>query len=124
MPKSAQILRAGQGIPAEPLNPAQNAVLRALFSLIHLRGVPNSQEPGVAKEEITYESALREEGIDEKFVAKKLKGLPRAQGQRWNPKKGSWEKFEDHGTQLAALRRLPRFLAFTEKTQKAQMCRS
>ncbi len=30
------------------------------------RSVPNSHEPGVAKkEETTYESALREEGIDE-----------------------------------------------------------
>ncbi len=29
------------------------------------RTVPNSHEPGAAKEEMTYESALREEGIDE-----------------------------------------------------------
>ena len=66
----------------------------------------DSQEPGAVKEEITYESALREEGIDERFVARKLKDLLRAQGRRWNPKKGTWEKFEDYGTQLAALREI------------------
>jgi hypothetical protein len=70
------------------------------------RNAPNSQEPGVVKEKITYESALREEGIDEVFVARKLKEMLRAQGSRWNPKKGSWEKFEDYGTQLAALREI------------------
>jgi hypothetical protein len=72
--------------------------------------LPNSQEPRVAKEGITYESALREEGIDEVFVAKKLKALLRAQGCRWNPKKGSWENFEDYGTQLAALREIAKIL--------------
>ncbi len=66
----------------------------------------NSQEPAVVKEEITYESALRAEGIDEVFVARKLKDLLQAQGRRWNPKKGTWEKFEDYGTQLAALREI------------------
>jgi len=38
------------------------------------------------------------------FVARKLKELVRARGRRWNPKKGSWEKFEDYSTQLAALK--------------------
>ncbi len=74
------------------------------------RSAPNSQEPGGAKEEITYESALREEGIDKAFVARKLRDLSRAQGRRWNPKKGSWEKFEDYGTQLAALREIAKIL--------------
>ena len=83
-----------------------------------------SQEPGAVKKEITYRSALRDEGIDEVFVARKLKDLLRAKGRRWNPKKGSWEKFEDYGTQLAALRRLPRFLPFTpprKRTQKTKI---
>jgi hypothetical protein len=31
-----KFFESGQGIPAEPLDPEQNAVLRALFSLIHL----------------------------------------------------------------------------------------
>jgi hypothetical protein len=31
-----KFFESGQGIPAEPLGPEQNAVLRALFSLIHL----------------------------------------------------------------------------------------
>jgi hypothetical protein len=66
----------------------------------------NLQESEIVKEDITYESALREEGIDEAFVARKLKDLLRAKGQRWDPKKGSWEKFEDYGTQLAALREI------------------
>ncbi len=66
----------------------------------------NSQEPAVVKEKITYESALRAEGIDEVFVARKLKDLLRAQGRRWNPKKGSSERFEDYSTQLAALREI------------------
>jgi len=50
------------------------------------RSVRNSQGPEVVKEKITYESALQEEGIDEMFVARKLKDLSRAQGRRWNPK--------------------------------------
>ena len=74
------------------------------------RSVRNSQESEVVKEEITYESALREQGIDEVFVARKLKDLSRAQGRRWNPKKGSWEKFEDYGTQLAAVREIAKIL--------------
>ncbi len=74
------------------------------------RSAHNSQEPRDAKEEITYDSALREEGIDEVFVAKKLKALLRAQGRRWNPKKGSLEKCEDYVTQLAAFREVAKIL--------------
>jgi len=70
----------------------------------------NSQEPAVVKEEITYESALRDEGIDEVFVARKLKDLLGAQTERWNPKKGSYQKFEDYGIQLAALREIAKIL--------------
>src|SRR5229473_4312150 len=75
----------------------------------------NSQEPPVAKKEITYESALRAEGIDEVFVARKLKDLLQAQGRRWNPKKGSWEKFEDCGTQLATLREIAKIFGIYPK---------
>ncbi len=49
------------------------------------------------------------------FVAKKLKGLLRAQVQRGNPKKGSWEKFEDYGTQLAALGEIAKILGLYRK---------
>ena len=66
----------------------------------------NSQEPGVVKEKITYGSALQGEGIDEVFMARKLKDLLQAQGRQWNPKEGSWDKFEDYGIQLAALREI------------------
>ena len=55
----------------------------------------NLQESETAKENITYESALRDVGIDEVFVARKLKDLVQAQERRWNPKKESWEKFEE-----------------------------
>ena len=74
------------------------------------RSALDSQGTRVVKEEITYESALREEGINERFVARKLKDLSGAQGRRWNPKKASWEKFEDYGTQLAALREIAKIL--------------
>lgn len=74
------------------------------------QNVLNSQKTAAAKEETAYEAALRKEGIDEVFIAKKLKSLAQAQGQRWNPKKGSWEKFEDYGTQLAASREIAKIL--------------
>ena len=70
----------------------------------------NSKEPAVVKEEITSASALRDVGIDEMFVARKLRDLLRAQGQRWSPKKGSWQKCEDYSTQLAALREIAKIL--------------
>jgi hypothetical protein len=77
-----------------------------------------SPEPESVKEKITYEDALREEGIDEVFVARKLKGLLRAQGQRWNPKRGSWEKFEDYGTQLAALKEIAKIFGIYPTQEK------
>src|SRR5260370_24469755 len=80
--------------------------MKNILSDRRYRNVPNSQEPAVVKEEITYESALREVGIDEVFVARKLKDLLGAQTQRWNPKKESYQKFEDYCTQLAALREI------------------
>lgn len=49
------------------------------------------------------------------FVAKKLKDLAQAQGRQWNPKKGSWEKFEDYGTQLAAVREIAKILGLYAK---------
>ena len=79
------------------------------------QNVPNSQEAAVVREEITYGCALRKAGIDEVFVARKLKDLAQAQGRRWNPKKGSWEKFEDYGTQLAALREIAKILGLYAK---------
>ncbi len=79
----------------------------------------NSQEPPVAKKEITYESALRAEGIDEVFVARKLKDLLGAQTQRWNPKKESYQKFEDYGTQLAALREIAKIFDIYPKDDDA-----
>ena len=82
------------------------------------RNVPNSQEAAVAKEEITFESALREAGIDKASVAKKLMDLAQAKGQRWNPKKGSWEEFEDYRTQLAAHREIAKILDLYPKESR------
>ena len=79
----------------------------------------NSQEPAVVKEEITYASALRDVGIDEVFVARKLKDLLGAQTQRWNPKKESYQKFEDYGTQLAALREIAKIFDIYPKDDDA-----
>ena len=79
------------------------------------RKVSNSREVAIAKEEITYESALRKAGIDEEFVARKLMKLAQAQGHRWNPKKRSSEKFDDYGTQLAALREIAKILGLYAK---------
>jgi hypothetical protein len=79
------------------------------------QSAPNSQEPPVVKEEITCESALREEGIDEVFVARKLKDLVRAQGRRWNPRTRTLEKCEDYDTQLAALREIAKILGLYRK---------
>jgi hypothetical protein len=81
------------------------------------QSTPNSQEPAVAKKEITYASALRDVGIDEVFVARKLKDLLGAQTQRWNPTKGSWQKFEDYGIQLAALREIAKILSIYPKEE-------
>jgi hypothetical protein len=81
------------------------------------QNTPNSQEPPVAKKEITYESALRDVGIDEVFVARKLKDLLGAQTQRWNPTKGSWQKFEDYGIQVAALREIAKILGIYPKEE-------
>ncbi len=51
-------------------------------------------------------------------------GVLRAQGRRRNPKKGSLEKYDDNGTSWRLLGRLPRFLAFTQRTQTTQTHRS
>lgn len=79
------------------------------------RNAPNSQEPTGAKDETTCVSALREAGIDEAFVAKKLMELAQAQERRWNPKKGIWEKFDDYDTQLAALREIAKICGIYQK---------
>jgi hypothetical protein len=73
------------------------------------RSVPGSQGPRVLKKEITY--ALPEEAIDAVFAARRLIDLSKAQGQRWNRKKECWEKFEDHRTQLAAIREVFKILS-------------
>jgi hypothetical protein len=83
------------------------------------QSTPNSQEPAVAKKEITYASALRDVGIDEVFVARKLKDLLGAQTQRWNPTKGSWQKFEDYGIQVAALREIAKIFDIYPKDDDA-----
>lgn len=53
---------------------------------------------------VTCESALRETGVDETLIAKKLKEQLEAKQPRWNPKKKAFDLFPDHDAQLAALR--------------------
>ncbi len=57
-----------------------------------------------ATKKVTCESALREAGIDETLIAKKLKEQLEAQQPRWNPKKNAFDLFLDHYARLAALR--------------------
>jgi hypothetical protein len=70
---------------------------------MNYRRVANSRPAVVKKKTIEYESALQAEGIGAEFFARKLRDLLGAKVQRWNPKKESWEEFEDSRTQLAAL---------------------
>ena len=58
-----------------------------------------SQDP---TDKVTCESALREAGVDEVLVARKLKDLLEAKRRRWNPKKKAFDMFDDYETQLAA----------------------
>jgi hypothetical protein len=53
---------------------------------------------------LTCESALREAGVDEALIAKKLKEQLEAKQPRWNPKKKEFGLFPDHDARLAALR--------------------
>lgn len=59
---------------------------------------------------VTCESALREQGIDEAAIAKKLKDLLSAKTPRWNPGKHAFEVFDDHDTQLAAAKEIVKIL--------------
>jgi hypothetical protein len=53
---------------------------------------------------VTCESVLREAGISEALIAKKLKEQLEAKQPRWNPEKKAFELFPDHDAQRAALR--------------------
>ncbi len=57
---------------------------------------------------LTCESALREAGVDEALIAKKLKEQLEAKQPRWNPKKKAFDLFADHDARLAALREVVR----------------
>jgi hypothetical protein len=53
---------------------------------------------------LSCESALREAGVDEALIARKLKEQLEAKQPRWNPKKKEFDLFPDHDARLAALR--------------------
>lgn len=53
---------------------------------------------------------LRRYGLDEVFVARKLKKLARAKRPKWNPATKQWDRFEDAGTQLGALQVMAKLL--------------
>jgi len=54
----------------------------------------------------TCESALREAGVDERLIAKKLKEQLEAKQQRWNPKRNAFDSFPDYKRRLAALKEI------------------
>ncbi len=66
-----------------------------------LRREENGEDP---TEKVTCESALREAGVDEALIAKKLKDQLEAKQPRWNPKKKAFDLFADHDARLAGLR--------------------
>jgi hypothetical protein len=53
---------------------------------------------------VTCESALREVGVDEALIAKKLKEQLDAKQPRWNPEKKAFELFADNNARLAAIK--------------------
>jgi hypothetical protein len=64
---------------------------------------PEREDPTAT---VTFESALRDAGVTEGLLAKKLKAQLEAKKPRWNPKKKSWEEPDDYETQLAAAREI------------------
>jgi hypothetical protein len=70
-----------------------------------LRREENGEDP---TEKLTCESALREAGVDESLIAKKLKEQLEAKQPRWNPRKKAFDLFADHDARLAALREVVR----------------
>ena len=78
----------------------------------------NSQEPAVVKEEITYESALRDVGIDEVFVARKLKDLLQGKDGDGILRREPGKNLKITAPSSPLLERLPRFFTFTQRTQK------
>jgi hypothetical protein len=70
-------------------------------------GAMRREQAGVGEdvsEQLTCESALREAGISEALIAKKLKEQLEAKQPRWNPEKKAFELFPDHDARRAALR--------------------
>jgi hypothetical protein len=59
-------------------------------------------------DKVTCESALREAGVDEALIAKKLLEQLEAKQPRWNPKKKAYDLFADHDARLAAVREVVR----------------
>lgn len=78
-----------------------NSKLRELYEAVKREQDGNGES---LKETVTCESALREAGIDEKLIGKKLKEQLEAKHPRWNPKKKAFDLFPDHDARLAALR--------------------
>ena len=81
----------------------------------------HEQEGTPRNENITCESALREAGVDERLIAKKLKEQLEAKQPRWNPKRNVFQLFPDHSTRLAALREILRlFGAYPSEDEEGQ----
>lgn len=66
------------------------------------RGAPAKPANGTV--EVICATALRHVGVDEAFIAKKLKELLEAKQPRWNPKKKELELVRDNDARLAAIK--------------------
>ncbi len=80
-----------------------NPKVRELYEA--LRREENGEDP---TDKVTCEFALREAGVDEALIAKKLREQLEAKQPRWNPKKKAFDLFADHDAQLAAVREVVR----------------
>ena len=82
-----------------------------IITMKGIRGVVSGGEArGDADKGRACGAALQGLGVDEAFVAAKLKVLLGAQKRQWNPEKKLWEKVDDHDIQLRALREVAKIL--------------
>lgn len=95
-----------------------NSKLRELYEAVKREQDGNGESP---KERVTCESALREAGIDEKLIGKKLKEQLEAKHPRWNPKKKAFDLFPDHGVDLPPAGKLSRYLAAMQPKEKTKI---
>lgn len=97
----AKLYVEGEGEELRPGNALQ-AALKAGYPPAYAKG--HSWELA-AKVRVKMGQALRAQGINEVRIARKLDALLDAKTPKWNQTHGRWDRFEDSGTQIAALDR-------------------